>query len=320
MRAIVMERYGIENLELREIETPKLEPERVLVRVRASSVNPVEWYGVYAPFFVRIAGGALRRPKETSIGADLAGRVEAVGADVTRFQPGDEVFGVSAGSWAEYAAARADRLAPKPANASFEEAAGVPVAGLTALQAVRDHARVQPGQKVLVNGGAGGVGTFAVQIAKAFGAEVTAVCSTANVEQAHSLGADHVVDYTREDFTRLDERFDVLLDIAGTRSLAACRRVLNRDAVVVVIGAPMSTGLGPLKHIGATRVRAIGHSQKVVTFIAKTTTEELTAIGELIEKGKVETVIDRRYELGEVADALRYLGTRHARAKIAITI
>ena len=153
---------------------------------------------------------------------------------------------------------------------------------------MRDHARVQPGQKVLVNGGAGGVGTFAVQIAKAFGAEVTAVCSTANVEQARSLGADHVVDYTREDFTRLDERFDVLLDIAGTRSLAACRRVLNRDAVVVVIGAPMSTGLGPLKHIGATRVRAIGHSQKVVTFIAKTTTEELTAIGELIEKGKVE--------------------------------
>ena len=320
MQAIVMEEYGIENLELREVDPPTLDADRVLVRVHASSVNPVEWYGVYAPFFVRIAGGALRRPKETTVGADLAGRVEAVGADVTRFRPGDEVFGVSGGSWAEYAAARESRLAPKPANASFEEAAGVPVAGLTALQAVRDHGRVQPGQKVMINGGAGGVGTFAIQIAKVFGAEVTAVCSTANVEQSRSLGADHVVDYTREDFTRLDERFDVMLDIAGTRSLPACRRVLTRDAIVVVIGAPMSTGLGPLKHIAGTRLRAIGHSQKVVTFVAKTTDEHLAAIGELIEAGKVKTVIDRRYELAEAADALRYLGTRHARAKVVVSI
>ena len=318
MKAIVRERYGIEHLELREIDQPALDQDRVLVRVHASSVNPVEWYDVYAPFFVRIAGGALRRPKDTSVGADLAGVVEAVGSEVTRFRPGDEVFGVSAGSWAEYAAAREDRLAPKPGGASFEEAAGVPVAGLTALQAVRDHGHVEPGQKVLVNGAAGGVGTFAVQIAKAFGAEVTAVCSTGNVEQTRALGADRVVDYTREDFTRLDQRFDVMLDIAGSRPLAACRRVLTRDATVVVVGAPMGAGLGPLKHIVGSRVRAVGHSQKVVTFIAKTTPEELAAIGELMDAGKVRTLIDRRYELGQVAEALRYLGTRHARAKLIV--
>ncbi len=320
MKAIVRERYGVEHLELRDVGTPELERDRVLVRVQGSSVNPVEWYDVYAPLFVRLAGGALRRPKETSVGADLAGVVEEVGPDVTRFKPGDEVFGVSGGSWAEYASAREERLALKPGNASFDEAAVIPVAGLTALQAVRDHGRVQAGQKVLINGGAGGVGTFALQIAKAFGAEVTAVCSTANVDQARALGADHVVDYTREDFTRLGERFDVMLDIAGSRSLRSCRRVLARDATVVAVGGKMTKGLGPLKHLAAMRMSAIGHDQKVVNFIAKTTPEELGAIGELIEAGKVRSVIDRRYELAHVADALRYLGTQHARGKILITI
>jgi NADPH:quinone reductase-like Zn-dependent oxidoreductase len=320
VKAIVMERYGIENLELREIERPALAPDRVLVRVQASSVNPVEWYGVSAPFFVRIAGGALRRPKETSVGSDLAGVVEAIGSDVTRFKPGDEVFGVSGGSWAEYTAAREDRLALKPKSASFDEAAVVPVAGLTALQAVRDHGRVQPGQKVLINGAAGGVGTFALQIAKVYGAEVTAVCSTANVEQARSLGADHVVDYTHDDFTRLGERFDVMLDIAGSRSLGPCRRVLARDATVVAVGGKMTKGLGPLRHLAAMRLGAIGRSQQVVNFIAKTTPEELGGIAELMDTGQVRSVIDRQYALADVADGLRYLGTQHARGKLLVTI
>jgi NADPH:quinone reductase-like Zn-dependent oxidoreductase len=320
MKAIVLERYGSpDNLELRDIDPPELEEDRVLVRVAASSVNPVEWYGIYGPLFARIGSG-LRRPKSTSIGADLAGRVEAVGIAVTHFQPGDEVFGVSGGSWAELAAARDDRLAAKPAGVSFDDAAAAPIAGLTALQAVRDHGRVEPGQKVLVNGAAGGVGTFAVQVAKAFGAEVTGVCSTANVELVRSLGADRVVDYRREDFTQLGERFDVLLDIAGSRSFTECRRVLTSSAIFVAIGAPMSTGLGPLKHMAGTRLRATGRSQKVVNFVAKTTRDDLAALGELMADGSVKPVIDRRYELAGAAEAVRYLGTRHARAKIVLTI
>ena len=320
MRAIVLERYGSpDNLELRELDTPALEDDQVLVRVRASSVNPVEWYGVYAPLFARVGSG-LRRPKDTSIGSDLAGVVEAVGAGVTLFRPGDEVFGVSGGSWADYAPARDGKLARKPANLSFEEAAAVPVAGLTALQAVRDHGCVQPGQKVLINGAAGGVGTFAVQIAKSFGAEVTAVCSTANVDLVRSLGADRVVDYTRKDFTRLGERHDVLLDVVGSRSFSACRRVLTPEAVFVAIGGPMTKGLGPLKHLAGTRLLAIGRSQRVVNFIAKTTTDELEAIRELLEAGSVKPVIDRRYELADAADAVRYLGTRHAHAKVVVTV
>jgi NADPH:quinone reductase-like Zn-dependent oxidoreductase len=201
MRAIVHERYGRpEVLEFRDVDKPVLEDHQVLVRVHASSVNPVEWYGVTGPYFARIGNG-LRKPKSTRVGADLAGRVEAVGRDVKAFQPGDEVFGTSGGSWAEFACASEERLAPKPANLSFEEAAAVPLAAITALQALRDKGQIEPGQKVLINGASGGVGTFAVQIAKSLGAEVTGVCSTRNVELVRSLGADHVVDYTQEDFT-----------------------------------------------------------------------------------------------------------------------
>ena len=320
MRAIVFERYGSpDNLELRDVDVPALDDDRVLVRVRASSVNPVEWYGVYAPLFARIGAG-LRRPKDTSLGADLAGVVEAVGAGVTRFAPGDEVFGVSGGSWAEYAPALEGKLARKPSNLTFEEAAALPVAGLTALQAVRDHGRVQAGQKVLINGAAGGVGTFAVQIAKAFGAAVTAVCSTANVELVRSLGADHVVDYTRADFTLAGVRHDVMLDVCGSRSFSACRRVLTRDAVFVAIGGPMKKGLGPLKHLAGTRLLALGRSQKVVNFIAKTTSDQLDGIRELVEASSVRPVIDRRYELADAADAVRYLGTRHAHAKVVVSV
>ena len=321
MNAIVCEQYGIDALELREVDRPALEDDQVLVRVHASSANPVEWYGVSGPLLTRVLGGGLRKPKDTSVGADLAGRVEAVGKDVRELRPGDEVFGTSGASWADYAAAREVRLARKPANVSWEEAAAVPIAATTALQALRDQGNVQPGQKVLINGASGGVGTYAVQLAKAFGADVTAVCSTANVELARSLGADRVVDYTREDFTKLGERHDLMLDIAGSRPFRAFRRVLTPDATVVIVGAkfPSSRGLGPLSHMLGTRLAAVGRSQTVKLFIAKIEQEDLLVLQELLESGKVRSVIDRSYELREAADALRYLGEGHARGKVVLT-
>lgn len=321
MKAIRYDRYGADALELREVEKPGIEDDQVLVRVHASSVNPVEWYTVQGPVFVRVMGGGLRGPKKSTLGADLAGRIEAVGRNVQKLKLGDEVFGTSGASWAEYAPAREARLARKPANISFEEAAAVPIAGLTALQAVRDHGHVQPGQKVLINGASGGVGTFAVQLAKSFGADVTAVCSTRNVESAHSLGADRVIDYNEEDFTRRSDRHDVMLDIAGSRSFREIRRVLTRDATIVVVGAPMtSKGLGPLTHIIGTRVAATGRSQSATFFQAKIEHADLVFMGELLETGKVRSVIDRRYELGQAREALDYLGEGHARGKIVLTV
>jgi NADPH:quinone reductase-like Zn-dependent oxidoreductase len=247
--------------------------------------------------------------------------VEAVGKNVTGVGPGDEVFGSSPASWAEYAAAPAARLARKPAAISFEEAAAVPVAGLTALLALRDQAAVEPGQKVLVNGASGGVGTYTVQVAKALGADVTAVCSTRNVELVRSLGADRVVDYTRDDFTRLGERHDAMIDIAGSRSFGKFRRVLTPNATVVLVGAKMSYSvLGPLKHIIGTRIRSLGRSQTAKFFIAKVETADLAYLGELMESGKVRSVIDRRYELAAAAEALRYLGEGHAQGKVVLEI
>lgn len=321
MKAIVHHTYGSDDgVELRDVERPVIEDHQVLLRVHASSVNPAEWYLVHGPFFARIGSG-LRRPKSLSIGGDVSGRVEAAGKDVTEFQPGDDVFGTSGGAWAEYAAARELRLVKKPANVSYEEAAAVPVAALTALQALRDHGKVQAGQKVLINGASGGVGTFAVQLAKVFGAEATAVCSTRNVEQAGALGADHVVDYTQEDFTRSGERHDLMLDIAGSRPFLEFRRVLTPKAIVVAVGAPMSArGLGPLKHIVGTRVTSLGRSQSVVNFVAKITKEDLAFMSEQLAAGTVKSVIDRRYELSRLPDALRYLGEGHARGKIVITV
>jgi NADPH:quinone reductase-like Zn-dependent oxidoreductase len=321
MKAIVGERYGPpEVLELREVDRPRIEGDQVLVRVRASSVNPAEWYRVHGPFFMRPAEG-VRRPKRAALGTDVAGQVDAVGKEASEFRPGDEVFGSGLGAWAEYAVARESHLVRKPANVSFEEAAAVPIAALTALQALRDHARVQPGQKVLVNGASGGVGSYAVQLAKWFGADVTAVCSTRNVELVQSLGADRVVDYTREDFTQLGDRHDAVLDIAGSRSFRELRRVLAPNARVVAVGAPMSVrGLGPLKHIIGTRLTALGRSQKVINFVSKITKDDLEAMRELLETGRVKSVIDRRYELREVPEALRYLGTTHARGKVVIVV
>jgi NADPH:quinone reductase-like Zn-dependent oxidoreductase len=321
MKAIVHERYGRPDvLELRDVDRPVAEDNQVLIRVHASSVNPVEWYGVTGPYFARIGNG-MRKPSDVTVGADLAGRVEAIGRDVKDFQPGDEVYGVSGASWAEYACARADRLALKPAKLSFEEAAAVPIAAITALQGLRDKGQLQPGQKVLINGASGGVGTFAVQIAKALGAEVTAVCSARNVEQARSLGADRVVDYTQEDFTKIGERHDLMLDIAGSRSFLACRRVLTPEATFVVVGGRMTyRGLGPLPHIAGTILKSRGRSQTVTFFVAKITTEDLAFLGELLEAGKVKPVIDRTYQLSEASDALAYLGEGHARGKVIITV
>jgi NADPH:quinone reductase-like Zn-dependent oxidoreductase len=319
MKAIVHHAYGSDGVELRDVDLPVIEDHQVLLRVDASSVNPAEWYRVQGPFFARFDSG-LRRPKSLCIGGDVAGRVEAVGKDVTEFQVGDDVFGTSGGAWAEYAAAREVRLVKKPANVSYEEAAAVPIAALTALQAVRDHGKVQAGQKVLINGASGGVGTYAVQLAKSFGAEVTAVCSTRNVDQAGSLGADHVVDYTQQDFTRSGEHHDVMLDIAGSRPFLEFRRVLKPKAIVVAVGAPMSArGLGPLKHLVGSRLTSLGRSQSVVNFVAKITKEDLEVMRELLADGKVKSVIDRRFELEQVPDALRYLGEGHARGKVVIT-
>jgi NADPH:quinone reductase-like Zn-dependent oxidoreductase len=320
MKAVVHNTYGSPDvLELREIDKPDPTDDEMLVRVRAASVNPADWYGLTGTPYVARALTGLRKPKSNSVGADIAGTVEAVGKNITQFRPGDEVFGRS-GAFAEYVCV-GEAVAPKPANLTFEEAAAVPVAAITALQGLRDKGQLQPGQKVLINGASGGVGTFAVQIAKAFGAEVTGVCSTGKVDLVRSLGADHVIDYTKEDFTRSDRRYDLLLDVAGSRSWWACRRVLNPQATLVIVGAPKGNRLlGPLSHIAKVRLAALRSRRNVVFFIAKLNKPDLEILRELLEAGKVTPVVDRRYELSETADAFRYLGDGHARGKIVVTL
>jgi NADPH:quinone reductase-like Zn-dependent oxidoreductase len=322
MKAAVRDRFGPPDVEVREIDKPVPTDDEVLVRVRAASLNLADWYAVTGrPYVGRISMG-LRKPKDTRLGTDYAGQVEAVGGNVTEFQPGDEVFGGRTGALAEYVCAREDRaIVPKPANVTFEEAAAVPVAAITALQGLRDKGQLQPGQKVLINGASGGVGTFAVQIAKALGADVTAVCHTRNMETARSLGADHVVDYTEEDFTRSDERYDLLLDIAGGRSWSDCRRVLSPQATLVVVGGPRSNRLlGPLGGVVRLRLGALRSSRKVVFFIAKLVKEDMLVLQELLEAGKLRSVVDRRYELSEIAEAFRYLGDGHPGGKVVITV
>jgi NADPH:quinone reductase-like Zn-dependent oxidoreductase len=324
MKAIVRDKYGPPDdvLHLQEVEQPEFADDGVLVRVRAASVNRVDWYDVTGkPWIARPMTG-LRGPKGSRLtGRDFAGTVEAVGKDITDLQPGDDVFGGKSGggSFAEYVCVPMG-VARKPANLTLEEAAAVPLAALTALQGLRDHGHLQSGQKVLVNGASGGVGTFAVQIAKALGAEVTAVCSTRNVEQARSLGADHVIDYTREDFTRSGRRYDAILDVAGSKSWSQCRRVLNRYATLVMVGGPKGPLLGPLGHIAKVRLAALRGSQKAVFFIANFNGPDMGVLRELLESGKVKPVVERRYELGQVADALRYIGEGHAQGKIVINL
>ncbi len=323
MEAIVHDKYGSPDLlERREVEQLEPADDGVLVRVRAASVNRLDWYVVAGtPWIARPLTG-LRRPKTHLIGVDFAGTVEAVGKDVTDLQPGDDVFGArsgSTGSFAEFVCAQ-NGIARKPANLTFEEAAAVPLAAITALQGLRDHGQVQPGQKVLVNGASGGVGTFAVQIAKALGAEVTAVCSTRNVEQSRALGADHVIDYTSEDFTRSGRRYDVILDVAGSRSWRQYRRVLNPHATLVIVGGPNGRLLGPLGHIVKVKLAALRGSQKAVFFVGKWNKPDMEVLRELVESEKVKPVVERRYELSEIADALRYMGEGHVQGKLVITV
>jgi NADPH:quinone reductase-like Zn-dependent oxidoreductase len=319
MKAIVCSKYGPPDvLELRDVEKPALADDLVLVRVHAASVNPADWYGIAGPLIVRPSTGLLR-PRSDRTGIDFAGTVEAVGKDVTHVRVGDDVFGARSGALAEYVTVR-DAVVPKPANISFEEAAAVPVAAITALQGLRDKGQLQPGQKVLINGASGGVGTFAVQLAKVLGAEVTAVCSPRNVEQAYALGADHVIDYTREDFTRSGVRYDLLLDIAGSKSWSQLRRVLTPEARVVIVGAQKRKVLGPIGHIVRLRLASLRGSQKAIFFIAKTNRADMEILRELLESGKLKSVVDKEYPLVDTAEAFRYLGEGHARGKIVVTV
>ena len=322
MKAIVYHRYGSPDvLELQELDKPVVEDDQVLIQVRAVSLNPLEWYAMTGLYIARTGTGLLK-PKETRLGVDFAGVVEAVGRNVKRFRPGDELFGGSTGTFAEYLCIREDSgVAPKPANLTFEQAAAVPVAALTALQGLRDKGQIQPGQQVLINGASGGVGTFAVQLAKLFGAEVTGVCSPRKVELVRSLGADHIVDYTQEDFTHSQRCYDLLLDIAGSRSWSECQRVLNPKATFVIVGGPKTNRwLGPLSHVVKVRLASLRASQKVIFFITKLSKEDLGTLQELLEAGKVTPVIDRRYELRELPEAMRYLGEGHAKGKVVITM
>jgi NADPH:quinone reductase-like Zn-dependent oxidoreductase len=321
MKAIVRDTFGSPDvLKLGDVEKPELTDDRVLVRVHAASVARGDWYALTGLYVGRVEMG-FRKPKSRLIGGDFAGTVEAVGRDVTGFQPGDEVFGARTGALAEYVSARARSVALKPAHLTFEEAAAVPTSALTALQGLRDRGRIQPGQKVLINGASGGVGTFAVQIAKALGGEVTAVCSTRNVDLVRSLGADHVVDYSREDFTRSEQRYDLMFDNAGSRSWSECKRVLRPGATVVLVGGQMGGRVfGPLGHVIRMRLAAMLSSRKATFFVAKFNKPDMEVLRELLETGKVTPVIDRRYELSEIADAFSYLGEGHAQGKVVISV
>ena len=320
MKAIVCLRYGPpEVLELRDVDQPAVKDDDVLIRVHAAAMNPLDWHTVTGkPYLLRM--GALRRPKRAIQGVDVAGRVEAVGKNVTQFHAGDEVFGGAGGAFAEYVCVPENRIVPKPASLTFEQAAAVPVAGITALQALHDSGRIQPGHKALINGASGGVGTFAVQIAKSFGAEVTGVCSTRNVDRVRSIGADHVIDYNREDFTQGEKRYDVMLDAVGSRSLSSCRRVLNPKAVYVSVGAKMGDWIGPLTHISKVLLASLFGSQKMIPMLAKLNKKSLVVLCELLEAGKVIPVVDRTYKLNEAVEALRYQGEGHARGKLVIVV
>ena len=325
MKAIVQDRYGTsEVLELRNIDKPSIGDNEVLIRVRAAAVNPGDWAIMGGlPYIARPVYG-MGKPKNPVRGTDVAGEVEAVGASVTRFRPGDEVFGSSkhlGGAFAEYAAVSEDALAPKPANLSFEQAAAVPMAGYVALQALRDHGKVKAGQKVLVNGASGGIGTFAVQIAKSLGAEVTGITSTRNVSLVQSLGADHVIDYTKEDFTRTGQHYDFILDNVANHSLSDLRRVLTPRGMLVPNGGGfdhrwVASG-GRL--IGAKLSFAFA-TQRLATFIVSPNQENLAVLGELIETGKVTPVIDRTYPLSETRQAIDRVGTGHARGKVVVAV
>jgi NADPH:quinone reductase-like Zn-dependent oxidoreductase len=320
MKAIVYTKYGPPDvLQLQEVEKPSPKDHQVLVKVHAASANALDWRPFTMPSIpIRLMSGGLSKPKDPSVGVDVAGQVEAVGSKVTAFQPGDFVFGVAPGAFAEYVCNSESKFALKPANVSFEEAAAVPVAAFTALQGLRDKGQIQPGQKVLIDGASGGVGTFAVQIAKAFGAEVTAVCSTRNLDMVLSIGADHIIDYTREDFTKNEQRYDLILAVNGYHPILGYRRALGHHGICVVAGGAMSQIiqallLGPLlSRIGSKKIGFMG--------IATTSKEDLLFLKGLLESGKVVPVIDKSYPLSETAEAIRYLIEEHGRGKVVIAV
>jgi NADPH:quinone reductase-like Zn-dependent oxidoreductase len=312
VKASVYRRYGSPDVvEYEEVEKPAAAAGEVLIKVRAAALNPLDWHFLRGkPRFVRLMSG-MRRPKIPRLGHDLAGQVEAVGANVTRFRPGDEVFGVSGnGTLAEYVRALEEKIVPKPARLTFAQAAAIPVAALTALQGLRDRGRIQPGHAVLINGAAGGVGTFAVQIAKAFGAEVTAVCSTRNVDMVRAIGADHVIDYTREDFIQGGRRYDLLFDGVGNRSFWACRRIMTPRGLHLFVGGSGANALAAF---------VLSPFARTAIFMASINLPDLLLLKELVEANKLTPVIDRCYPLSQAADAIRYLEQGHARGKVVVT-
>ena len=322
MKAILNCEYGVENLQLRDIEKPTPADNEVLIRVRAASVNPVDGHTIRGAWLMRPMSG-MRKPKNTRFGTDFAGVVEAVGKDVTIFKPGDEVFGAKNGAVAHYICVKPERaVVTKPSGITFEQAGSVAVAGLTALQGLRDKGHIQSGQKVLINGASGGVGTFAVQIAKAFGADVTAVCSTGNIDLVKSIGADHVIDYTKDDFTKTDQRYDILYDLVGNHSFSERRRILMPNGICVLAGiGGAGVHPGTLGRIGRNFWNAFlsnFSNQKFVFYIAKLTKDDLNVLRDLMQSGKVAPVIDRTYKIGETQAAVRYLEEGHARGKVVI--
>ncbi len=321
MKAILLTRYGSPDvLQVTEVEKPVPNENQVLIKVMAASANPLDWHRMRGEPFLARMGEGLRKPQDPRLGADVAGQVESVGKNVTEFKPGDEVFGaVGAGSFAEYVCTRDKNLALKPANVSFEAAAAAPVVGYTALQGLRDHGKIRAGQKVLVNGAAGGIGTFAVQLAKSYGTEVTGVCSTRNLDMVCSIGADHVVDYTREDFTRTGQQYDLIYDAIGNRSIFDYRRALAPLGKCVIAGFTSLPRLFEHMVLGPLVSRR-GNRKVGMMGISNAKKEDLLTIQELLETGKVVSVIDRRYPLTETAEAIRYLETLHARGKVIINV
>src|SRR6266481_1223324 len=325
MKAIINCDYGLAHLKLENIEKPVPNDDQLLVKVHAASVNPYDWHFIEGtPKIIRLMGVGLRKPKDTRVGVDFAGTVEAVGKNVTQFKPGDDVFGGRGGAFAEYVCRRAEgAVALKPATITFEQAASVNIAGITALQAIRDKGKVQPGQKVLINGASGGVGTFAVQIAKSFGADVTGVCSTRNVDLVRSLGADHVIDYTKEDFAKGAERYAVMLDNVGNRSLSECRQVLTPNGKYVLIGGGGAGDQGFLGGLGKALWAMVFSkfvNQQMGMMMADANHNDLTILADMMQSGKLKPVIDRTYKLEQVPDAIRYVEQGHARGKVVITV
>ena len=319
MKAIVYTKYRSPDvLHLKDVEKPTPKDDEVLIKIRAASVNAYDWHFLTADIFlIRLMGGGLLKPKDPRLGSDVAGRIETVGRNVKQFQPGDEVFGMVKGGFAEYTSAPESALWLKPVNTSFDEAAAIPMAAITALQGLRDEGNIQAGQKVLINGASGGVGTFAVQIAKSFDTEVTAVCSTRNLGQARSIGADHVIDYTKEDFTKNGQQYDLVFAANGYHSLSDYKRALTPKGIYVMAGGTMAQIFQSML-MGSMMSETGGRKMGGVR--AKQSQNDLVSIKELFEAGKVKSVIDRRYPLSEAAEALRYLGEGHARGKIVITM